>query len=390
MVSDRRYAPDLRIELVFPTLHPDKKVPLSSVEIKREDRGLDSAVFLVHSRFFDDVGWGQYLRTGLPVHITWRALGQSGSFYGYLYLKESEDLSQVQLTAIGPGYRLLGRHGHAIASGSFPNVVRTVCSSHQLAFTVAKKRDTKLNTVQGDQTDWEWLKAVTLESGWSCHFRGTTFVAHDLDNVRDFSPVPPVEVILPNKGIFQRTPDSAFQVRSFVTKRANTAGGAMKGPPRYATMTLAGDVAYAGGAGDTAQFTSQPVMSPMDAMTSVTQHQYDTRWPERATLIMDNNTRLAPLDTVRTWNQRREMLDVWSVLSITTKLGNHDAVMECELGRETSSLLYDRAPREYEESNWRAVSYLGSESWYSEPVLKISPRSKDAGKYSWSSQVVHV
>ena len=391
--QERRYAPDLVVRAEFPSL--SVTVPLAQVSIRRADRELSSASFKIY-RSFTDREWHAKVQMGLPVRVFWNVYGQEAEFCGYIFTCDTDSPDVLDVVMIGVGFPLLRPHGRAYAGGSASQAVRDICTSNLLGYSTSRQHVTTFNATQGGDTDWEWLKKITRKRAWSCHFRGTTFVAHDLNHLRDYGRKPPYEVVIPDQGVFTPTTDTASPVRSFVTRKKNSSKGTLESKMSYSRVTLDGHVLSAqsdnprhpdAGAG----FSVDSVSSALDAEQQTSPHAADTRYEYEAVLIMDLDSSIHPLDLVRLWDYRRVMTGIWSVLSIKITLGGHDAIMELLLGKEKlTDRLFSLGKGVLSTEYPRVFRSVGNPTMYSEPTLRNSPSSSKIGEYIWAPKVVRM
>jgi hypothetical protein len=390
--QDRRYAVDLKIRAEFPTL--GRVLTVASVEVRSGDRQIESLACVISPEFIDR-DWIKELQTGLPIRITWRAMGSQSEFVGYVYTKEGENVNASSILGVGIGFPLLRGHNHAVPFSTYVHAIKTVCNSHLLGASVSARANQQQNIAQGVRTDWDWIKHITMRAGWSCHFRGANLVAHDLGEVRDFSVQSPTDVIVPRRGRFRVTTNAASKVRSFVVYREDDAPGEVQSRSVYASITSSGEVfnsassQYRRDLRDSS-FDTQTLTSPQDAAFEVSTYEYGTRWEDGATLIMDYDAGIGPLDVIRTWSTDHKLMGVWTVRSIITKLGNHDATMEIKLGREVATdRLRKRDPGTTDQAYAQAIRSTGDGSWYRTPELRPDPNFYENRRYIWTPGVVY-
>lgn len=360
-------------EVSFPTLGVLEYTPY--MEMTRADLEVDTARTMIYpTGIGKDGSWLKHLTANVPASIGWRSGTQRGVFNGYVTDIATEDTGRtINLKLSGVGYPLMWNSGRSALMGTMQHALELVARSNYLSYATGRSASASGNLVQGSKSDWEWLAEMADRENRSLHMRGGTIVAHSLDHMLSTNVNPFIEVVIPDPSTPLVKTASRNPVRNFRVSQSNlsTDGWRVDSAQRYPTMTASGGVTeVSSGPGRSEIHIGSPSSPDLIRNRSGNRHE---RWSTRATLVMDGVVGVYPMDLVRTVTASSGVRSLWSVLSITHKVGHGDDSVEMELGKEEGesvNVLLNRPTGQVSAAMWNATDDLGQQRWYSDVGLR--------------------
>lgn len=178
-----------RIGSKFTVIYPDfpsMKVPPHHIRIHQEI-GHQDVVELSYTRF--NAFYQKVLKTGVPIHITWKNDKASGSFTGYVMdvtpVVQQSLYNPTVVRCIGASLALKEGGYKIWKNQTGAQIVASIAKSFGLKPVVTEDNVIFSQQSLTGQTHWEKIQEIAKRKGYVAHCHGTELHFHPLDKMID-------------------------------------------------------------------------------------------------------------------------------------------------------------------------------------------------------------